>query len=148
MQHIATPGRVSARSIPPRRRSTRRSTTSCATGSHSAARRRKRREGHDEAAAPTATSTQAGLLANLNVPITTDELHEAMRRLRNNTRGRHGEWTYELLKHGGQAMHKLLVDLAQLFFALERVPKELRLGDIVIAFKDADRRQPLDNRPR
>jgi len=59
----------------------------------------------------------------------------------------HGEWTYELLKHGGEAMHKLLLGLVQLFFALERVPEELRLGDIVIAFKDGDRRQPLDYRP-
>ena len=27
------------------------------------------------------------------------------------------------------------------------MPHELRLGDIVIAFKDGDRRQPLDYRP-
>ena len=74
------------------------------------------------AGANTATDKHSGLLADLNAPIETDELHEAMRRLHNNTRGGHGEWTYELLKHGGEAMHKLLFDLIQLFFALERLP--------------------------
>ena len=45
--------------------------------------------GHDEAA--TSTDKHSGLLADLNAPIETDELHEAIRRLHNNTRGVHGE---------------------------------------------------------
>ena len=44
-------------------------------------------------------------------------------------------------------MHSLLLSLLQLFFEVEQVPETLRLGDIVIAFKDGDRRQPLNYRP-
>ena len=99
--------------------------------------------GHDESVA----AASDPWVTRLDVPITAEELEVALRHLRNNTRGSAGEWTYEILKQGGETMHSLLLSLLQVFFALEQVPDELRLGDIVIAFKDGDRRQPLDYRP-
>ena len=54
-------------------------------------------------------------IAALNAPISADELKAAKRRLKNNTRGGDGEWTYELLKNGGEVMDAMLLSLLQLF---------------------------------
>ncbi len=87
MQHIATPGQVLVRTIPPRRRST----AFHDELRYSLARYSKQAltPGHDVAA--TSIDKHSSLLADLKAPIVTNELHEAMQRQRNNTRCGQGE---------------------------------------------------------
>ena len=86
-------------------------------------------------------------LTDLDRQISMAEVKAALDGAKLNSRGGDGEWTYEMFKRGGEPMQKMLTDLIEIFFATEQVPEALRLGDIVIAFKDGDRRQPLDYRP-
>ena len=86
------------------------------------------------------TSVRAADASCLNAPVTSDELHDCIKRLKRNKSAGIDNILSEMVKDGGEVLHNCLLVIFNLML-VSHFPKQLSFGLITAVYKSGDKRE-------